>query len=85
MAMLSFNCSTTKKQLWVAGSSPPFEDPKTIFSVFGLAQQIHPLVTCSFLGHILSGDLANVISEISIIEAWSRVAILLLGKGSIQI
>ena len=38
------------------------------------------MVSCSFIEHILSGDLANIVSEISVIEAWSRVAILLPGE-----
>ena len=80
MAMLSHSCSQIKSQLWVGGSNPPpFEDPISVFSVFGLAQQIHPMVSCSFVGLVLNGDLRCLVPDVAILEAWSRVAILLPG------
>jgi hypothetical protein len=72
------------KHLWSGSASPPFEKPDSLFKIFGgLNHQINLIVSCAFLGHILSGDLSEVASEMEVLEVWSKVAILLPGKSRI--
>ena len=85
LTVLSFHCTSSMKQLWTAAGSaspsPPFEKPDSLFKIFGgFNHQINLLVSCAFLGHILTGDLASeVATEMDVLEVWSKVAILLPG------